>query len=872
MTNAGDALAPGTRLHELEIERVLGSGGFGITYLARDLSLETWRAVKEYLPREWGTRRQDGTVGPWTGGNAEDYQWGLERFLEEARILARFKHPHIVQVHRVFEALGTAYMVMEYVEGRTLASQVEAAGALSEDRVREVLDALTEGLKEVHAAELLHRDIKPANVVVRRDGSPVLIDFGAARHAMGGQSGTLASVLTPGYAPIEQYPPGDRQGPWTDIYALGALAYCALSGGVPKAATERTQEDRLRPLVEVAPQKVSSGLATAVGAAMAVYQEDRPQDLEAWQRLLDAPPGPILGKPLEPGGSSRGETSASPWQWWLAGAAAVGIVGVVLAMTLSSRNGAVLEERGGRVETASAGETALPSGGGEPVAVDADRIDDGEGGGSVREPDPESDREAAVVERPPTREALSPAAEEEEEEALGLDRNERRLLQAALVAAGFDVGPLDGMFGPGTRAVLREWQAAQSVTATGYLTGESEAALRRDLGRNVTPIVPNVAPSDPPNSGTVGGDAPATVLRSFEGTAGQSVLLGGGGENVAIQVMSPVGEVIAQDRVLETRQTLPASGQYLFSVRALSSDSSEFGLVVFQERSMSSLTLGTPSRGRWNPGEPLHVWFFEGVAGQAITVEGGGLLSPDYSALPSELVLPVSGRYFVIAGDNLSVGGSYEVVVRTTDRTTDRTTNRTTERGSLALNVPSRGGPGTDGWTFEGSAGQTISVSVVGGDSLFPRLHLHSPTERYLAYGFPILPIVETLPLSGRYVVDIDWDERPRGDYTIVVRAARPLAFDTPVRGIDGPGVEVWTFEGTAGQRVFVEFSDDIAMTYELKSPEGRSINQSFGGALFERLPVSGRYLIEARDLDGDPDIVGEGSGGTYTITVSTRN
>ena len=306
MTNAGDALAPGTRLHELEIERVLGSGGFGITYLARDLSLDTWRAVKEYLPREWGTRRRDGTVGPWTGGNTEDYQWGLERFLDEARILARFKHPHIVQVHRVFEALGTAYMVMEYVEGRTLASQAKAAGALSEDRVREVLNALTKGLKEVHAAGLLHRDIKPGNVVVRQDGLPVLIDFGAARHAMGGHSGSLASVLTPGYAPIEQYPPGDRQGPWTDIYALGALAYCALSGVEPKAATERTREDRLRPVVEVAPQGVSRGLATAVGKAMAVYQEDRPQDLEAWQRLLDAPAGPVVKNPLGPG-SSRGD-------------------------------------------------------------------------------------------------------------------------------------------------------------------------------------------------------------------------------------------------------------------------------------------------------------------------------------------------------------------------------------------------------------------------------------------------------------------------------------------------------------------------------------------------------------------------------------
>ena len=460
MTNAGDALAPGTQLHELEIERVLGSGGFGITYLAQDLSLDTWRAVKEYLPREWGTRRQDGTVGPWTGGNTEDYQWGLERFLDEARILARFKHPHIVQVHRVFEALGTAYMVMEYVEGRTLASQVEAAGALSEDRVREVLDGLTKGLKEVHAAGLLHRDIKPGNVVVRQDGSPVLIDFGAARQAMGGHSGSLASVLTPGYAPIEQYPPGNRQGPWTDIYALGALTYCALSGVVPKAATERTREDRLRPLVEVAPQGVSPGLARAVGKAMAVYQEDRPQDLEAWQRLLDALPDPVVEKPLGPGGSSRGETSAPPRQWWLAGAAVVGVVGVVLAMTLSSRNGAGPDEGGGRVETA-------------PVAAEADRIGDGDGGGVVRET--ESDEEAAVVERLPAREALSPAAAEE---ALGLDRNARRLIQAALLAAGLDVGPLDGEFGPGTRAVLREWQVARGVEATGYLTRESVAALR----------------------------------------------------------------------------------------------------------------------------------------------------------------------------------------------------------------------------------------------------------------------------------------------------------------------------------------------------------------------------------------------------------
>ena len=220
--------------------------------------LDTWRAVKEYLP-DWATRRRDGTVGPKTSGHAEDYRWGLERFLEEAARLARFRHPHIVQVLRVFEADGTAYMVMEYVEGRTLAAEVDEEGALTERRVREVLHALTDGLSAVHATGLLHRDIKPANVMVRPDGTPVLIDFGAARQAMGLHSRTLTGVLTPRYAPIEQYPPGVNQGAWTDIYALGAVAYWALSGVEPEVATERVQGDRLRPVSAVARVRVRGG-------------------------------------------------------------------------------------------------------------------------------------------------------------------------------------------------------------------------------------------------------------------------------------------------------------------------------------------------------------------------------------------------------------------------------------------------------------------------------------------------------------------------------------------------------------------------------------------------------------------------------------
>ena len=270
MTDAGDGLAPGTRLGGLDIERVLGAGGFGVTYLARHERLDTWRAVKEYLPRDWGTRRQDGTIGPRTGRDTDDYQWGLERFLEEARILARFDHRHLVRVHDVFEARGTAYMVTEYVEGRTLAAEAAEAGPLPEARVREVLAALTDGLAEVHAAGLLHRDIKPGNVMVRPDGTVVLIDFGAARQAMGRHSRSVTAVLTPGYAPIEQYSARGHQGPWTDIYALGALAYWALSGEVPEDATERVRRDRLPPAAEAARGRVSARLAAAVDAALTV--------------------------------------------------------------------------------------------------------------------------------------------------------------------------------------------------------------------------------------------------------------------------------------------------------------------------------------------------------------------------------------------------------------------------------------------------------------------------------------------------------------------------------------------------------------------------------------------------------------------------
>ena len=287
-SGADDALAPGTELKEFVIERVLGVGGFGVTYLARDVSLDAWRAVKEYLPRECGGRRVDGIVGPRLETDADDYRWGLARFLKEARTLARFDHRYIVRVYRVFEAGGTAYLVMEYVNGRSLKSEVDTGGVLADDEVRTILLAITESLAAVHDAGLLHRDIKPDNVMLRPEGTPVLIDFGAARQMMGLSRSSVTAVVSDGYAPIEQYSEQqERQGPWTDIYALGAVAYFALTGQAPPKAPDRLRTDRLPSVADAAPRPVQGGLAAAVDAALAVHETDRPQSVVQWRTMLD---------------------------------------------------------------------------------------------------------------------------------------------------------------------------------------------------------------------------------------------------------------------------------------------------------------------------------------------------------------------------------------------------------------------------------------------------------------------------------------------------------------------------------------------------------------------------------------------------------
>ena len=284
MTDGDAALGPGARVAEFEILRLLGAGGFGVTYLARDTSLACEVAVKEYFPARCAVRRKDATVAPRSRAHASEYRWGLERFLREARLLARFDDRRIVRVRRVFEAAGTAYLAMEHVEGRSLAAELKDVARLPEARVRSLMEQLAEALELVHAAGLVHRDIKPGNVMLRGDGTAVLIDFGTANPVYGERSELVQ--VTPPYAPLEQYGSGEsserRLGPWTDIYALGAVAYRALSGQRPVEAVERVPVDRLPPLQQVAPG-TSRPFAAAVMSALAVDAGDRPQSVAAWR-------------------------------------------------------------------------------------------------------------------------------------------------------------------------------------------------------------------------------------------------------------------------------------------------------------------------------------------------------------------------------------------------------------------------------------------------------------------------------------------------------------------------------------------------------------------------------------------------------------
>lgn len=282
-----NALDLNSTLGEYRLESVLGTGGFGITYLARDTHLDKQVAIKEYLPGDLAVRALDGSVVPVSTDHQHDYQWGLERFIQEARTLARFSHPHIVRVNRYFESNGTGYMVMDYEEGESLIQLLKRAPQPPEAELRHILLPLLDGLAAVHAAKFLHRDIKPGNIFIRSNGSPVLLDFGAARANIGGSQG-MTAVLTPGFAPLEQYAVDGKQGPWTDLYAMAGVLFRVVTGQNPPDAVTRLQNDTVAQTLAEARGRYSEPMLHAIEWGLKVQPELRPQSVAEWRAAFEA--------------------------------------------------------------------------------------------------------------------------------------------------------------------------------------------------------------------------------------------------------------------------------------------------------------------------------------------------------------------------------------------------------------------------------------------------------------------------------------------------------------------------------------------------------------------------------------------------------
>jgi serine/threonine protein kinase len=287
------ALPSGSLIDCFEIRSVLGTGGFGITYGAYDQRLERRVAIKEYFPSGLAFRGNDGTtlhLRSQEVGNA--YEYGLKRFLDEGRTLAKFREPSIVRVTQFLEANGTAYLVMDYEDGKALSSHLERVVTLDETETRDIVVPILEGLSVVHAKQYLHRDIKPSNIFLRESGPAVLLDFGAARRALEEHGSAMTVMLTPGYAPFEQYSKGDKQGPWSDIYALGATMYHCIVGAAPTPATDRLTaiyDDEPDPVVQalqiIAP-RCSPVFIKTIEWMVQPHAKERPQDAQAVLNVL----------------------------------------------------------------------------------------------------------------------------------------------------------------------------------------------------------------------------------------------------------------------------------------------------------------------------------------------------------------------------------------------------------------------------------------------------------------------------------------------------------------------------------------------------------------------------------------------------------
>ncbi|NBC15590.1 MAG: SUMF1/EgtB/PvdO family nonheme iron enzyme [Gammaproteobacteria bacterium] len=290
MSSPYNALPVDGMIQEFRIVRVLGAGAFGIVYEARNTFLPQTLVIKEFLPSELAHRDRDGQVRPISEDTRELFDWARSRFLQEAKNLWELaqpdRHPNIVRVIRYGEENGTAYMFMDFEQGRPLSKILEEQGRLTAEQLTAILEPLLDGLERVHAKGILHRDIKPENILIRDDFSPVLIDFGAARNLSGQRERSVVAAYTPIFAALEQQQAVSEQGPWTDIYSLGATLYLAVTGSQPRSAPERLYGLTQKSAVEAARGDFPERILAAIDKGCGLRAEDRPRSVAAWRGLF----------------------------------------------------------------------------------------------------------------------------------------------------------------------------------------------------------------------------------------------------------------------------------------------------------------------------------------------------------------------------------------------------------------------------------------------------------------------------------------------------------------------------------------------------------------------------------------------------------
>ncbi len=280
------ALPEGAQLLNYRIAKQLSGGGFSIVYLAYD-EIGTPVAIKEYLPSALALRNVGEVVQATSVDNLNTFRYGMKCFFEEGRALAKIAHPNVVRVTNFFRANETVYMVMQYERGKTLQDHIQQnKGAVRESFIRRVFAQMLNGLREVHTHKILHLDIKPANIYLRLDGSPVLLDFGAARQTLSDEKNKLSPMYTPGFAAPEQYKNRERLGPWTDIYSVGASMFSCMAGFAPQAADARMEDDKMTSATKLWPGQYSEQLLQLIDQCLELDYMKRPQSVFALQKEL----------------------------------------------------------------------------------------------------------------------------------------------------------------------------------------------------------------------------------------------------------------------------------------------------------------------------------------------------------------------------------------------------------------------------------------------------------------------------------------------------------------------------------------------------------------------------------------------------------